>query len=209
MGAVKERQGLSTTSPKPRYALSQDFAALFHPGLAGNELDQAAASWQAANLSGGALARVAILRRSAVAREGKVLVTFPNGEARYMEPGPSSVLSKAVIEEFATRFLESPGVIWLSESRNQVVARDDQLALEIGLAIEPDRHLPDLILVDVGPSEPLLVFVEIVATSGSMNESRRNALLAMATDADFREEQVAFVTGVFGPGCPCLQGFSE
>jgi hypothetical protein len=123
-----------------------------------------------------------------------------------MEPGPSSVLSKAVIEEFATRFLESPGVIWLSESRNQVVARDDQLALEIGLAIEPDRHLPDLILVDVGPSEPLLVFVEIVATSGSMNESRRNALLAMATDADFREEQVAFVTAFSDRDAPAFKG---
>ena len=45
-----------------------------------------------------------------------------------MEPGPSSVISKSVVEEFAPRFLEEPVVIWLSESRNQVVARDDDLA---------------------------------------------------------------------------------
>ena len=205
-GAVKEREGLPTTSPRPRYTLAQDFAALFHSALAASELEAAVASWQEANLSGGALARVAILRRAAVAHEGKVLVTFPNGEARYMEPGPSSVLSKAVIEKFATRFLESPGVIWLSESRNQVVARDEQLAQDIGLSIQPDRHLPDLILVDVGPSEPLLVFVEIVATAGSVNESRRNALLDMATEADFREKQVAFVTAFSDRDAPAFKG---
>ena len=92
------------------------------------------------------------------------------------------------------RFLERPSVIWLSESRNHVVARDDQLAQDIGLTIQPDRNLPDLILVDLGPAEPLLVFVEVVATAGPVNELRRTALLALATEAGFQEEQVAFVT---------------
>ena len=193
-GAVKERQDLPTTSPKPRYALAQDFATLFDPALTGEGLETAAANWREANLSSGALARVAIMRRGAVAREGRVLVTFPNGETRHMEPGPSSVLSKAVVEDFTTRFLERPGVIWLSESRNQVVARDDRLAQDIGLAIQSDRNLPDLILVDLGPPDPILVFVEIVATAGPVNESRRRALMALATEAGFREEQVAFVT---------------
>ena len=205
-GAVKERQDLPTTSPRPRYALTQEFAALFDPRLAGVGLEAAAAQWREANLSGGALARVAIMRRAAVAREGRVLVTFPNGEARYMEPGPSSTLSKAVLEDFATRFLEYPGVIWLSESRNRVVARDDQLAQDIGLTIQPDRHLPDLILVDLGPPEPLLVFVEVVATTGAVNEQRRTALLALATEAGFREEQVAFVTAYADRNASAFKG---
>ena len=193
-GAVKERHGLPTTSPQPRYALAQDFMTLLDPGLTGDALDAAIAAWQEANLSSGALARVAIMRRGAVAREGRVLVTFPSGETRDMEPGPSSVISKAVVEEFAPRFLEHSGVIWLSESRNQVVARDDGLAQEIGLTIEPDRNLPDLILVDLGPAEPLLVFVEVVATAGPVSEARQIALMAVATEAGFSEDQVAFVT---------------
>ena len=60
-----------------------------------------------------------------------MLVTFPNGEIRDMKPGPSSVSSKAVVEEFAARFLEQPGVIWLSESRNQVVAHPPRPLLVI------------------------------------------------------------------------------
>ena len=123
-----------------------------------------------------------------------MLVTFPNGEIRDMERGPSSVISKAVVEEFAGRFLKQPGVIWLSESRNQVVARDDGLAQAIGLAIDPGRNLPDLILVDLGPAEPLLIFVEVVATDGPVNEARQGALMGIATEAGFREDQVAFVT---------------
>lgn len=122
------------------------------------------------------------------------MVTFPNGETRTMEPGPSSVISKVTVEDFASRFLEQPAVIWLSESGNKVVSRDDQLAQAIGLAIEPDRNLPDLILVDLGPSEPLLVFIEVVATDGPINESRRSALLAIAVEAGFGEDRVAFVT---------------
>ena len=82
-----------------------------------------------------------------------MLVAFPNGETREMAPGPRSVISKAVVEEFALRFLERPSIIWLSESRNQVVARDDRLAQAIGLAINPSRNLPDLILVDLGPKD--------------------------------------------------------
>ena len=194
MGAVKERQGLPTTSPLPRYALAAEFARLFDSGLTGEALQAGIEEWQATNLSRSALARVAIMRRGAVAREGRVLVTFPSGETRDMEPGPSSVISRAVVEEFAPRFLEQPGVIWLSESRNQVVARDDRLAQDIGLTIQPGRNLPDLILADLGPAEPLLVFVEVVATAGPVSEARQAALMTIATEAGFSEGQVAFLT---------------
>ena len=193
-GAVQERGDLPTTSPRPRYALAPDFAALFDPALEGEALQAAIAAWRKANLSASGLARTAILRRGTVASEERVLVTFPNGETRHMEPGPSSVISKAVVEEFAPRFLANPGVIWLSESRNRVVARDDQLAQAIGLVIQPDLNLPDLILVDMGSAEPLIVFVEVVATAGSISESRRDALMMVATDAGFAEGQLAFVT---------------
>ena len=104
------------------------------------------------------------------------------------------MISKAVIEEFSKRFLEIPGVIWLSESRNQVVARDDEMAQAIGLTIDPQRNLPDLILVDLGPAEPLLVFVEVVATAGPVSAARQTVLWGIAEEAGFNEKQVVFVT---------------
>ena len=96
------------------------------------------------------MARVALIRRGAVTTGEGVLVTFPNGETRRMAPGPSSHITKAVIEDFATRFLSKPAVLWVSESGAKVVARDDELARSLKLTITADRTLPDIILVDLG-----------------------------------------------------------
>jgi hypothetical protein len=194
VGAILVRPGIATTSGKPRYALRNDFARLFDPALEDEALSTAISQWQTQHLSAGALARIQILRRGATPVAGKVAATFPNQEVRQLEAGPSSIISKAVIEEFAPRFLENPAVILLSESGNKVVARDDELIRAIGLRLEAERLLPDLILFDVSPSNPLLVFVEAVATDGPIGESRRQALLGMAREAHYAADQIAFVT---------------
>jgi BsuBI/PstI restriction endonuclease domain/BsuBI/PstI restriction endonuclease HTH domain len=195
--AVVERSGLATTSSFPRYALRKEFAALFDPSLTGAALETAIAKWQKDHLSAQALARTVLMRRGAVTTGEGVLVNFPNGETRRMAPGPSSIIAKAVIEEFAPTFLSNPAVLWVSESGAKVVARDDELAAMLKLRITADRNLPDIILVDLGgrvTQEFLLVFVEVVATDGPITAQRKTALTAIATDAGFPAERVAFVT---------------
>jgi hypothetical protein len=201
--AVMERTGLATTSGKPRYALRSEFAALFDPALDPASFESAAVAWQGGHLSATALARTALRRRGAATTGHGVLVTFPNGEARRMSPGPSSEISKAVIEEFAPRFLSDPAVLWLSESGAQVVERDDRLAASLNLRIIADRTLPDVILVDLGNGDPdrvLLVFIEVVATDGPVTPQRQRALLDVATAAGFGAHRVAFVTAYFDRG---------
>ncbi|WP_420608252.1 BsuBI/PstI family type II restriction endonuclease [Novosphingopyxis sp.] len=194
IGAVTERTDLATTSSKPRYALTRSFAELFDPSLSGEGLQARITAWQNSSLNKGALARLAIVRRGGGTSKDQVLVTFPNGETRSMKPGPSSIITKAVVEVFAPTFLGDPAVVFLSESGNKVVARDDDLARSIGLAIQADKNLPDMILVDLQPEHPLLVFVEVVATDGPVNERRKEALQALVSDAGFPLEHVAFVT---------------
>jgi hypothetical protein len=123
-----------------------------------------------------------------------VVVKFPNGETRRMGPGTSSIVTKALIEEFAPKFLGKPGVIWISESGNKVVSRDDELARSIGLSIQPDQNLPDTILVDLAPKHPLLIYAEIVVTDGPVSEERKIALTHLASGAGFPPEHLAFVT---------------
>ncbi|WP_295884124.1 BsuBI/PstI family type II restriction endonuclease [uncultured Thiohalocapsa sp.] len=74
---------------------------------------------------------------------------------------------------------------------NKVVARDDELAAKIGLTIQADRDLPDLILVDLGPADPLLLFVEVVATDGPISERRRLSLTELAANGGFDASRVA------------------
>lgn len=194
IGAVKERPGLATTSPLGKYALQEGFAALLDPALQGEALAAAIDKWQAANLNAAARMRIAVNRRGASAGGDRILVTFPSGETQRMAPGPSSELSKAVIEVFAPRFLEAPAVIFLSESRDKVVSRHDELAKEIGLNILADKNLPDIILADLGPEHPRLVFIEVVASDGPVTDQRKDALLAVTDAAGFAREHIAFVT---------------
>jgi hypothetical protein len=137
VGAVLRREDLPTTSGNPRYALKRDFAVLFDPTVEGAPLERAITAFQVKHLTKSALARTSIIRAGAVATEGGLLVAFPNGETRKLAPGPSSIISKAVIERFTKLFLTSPAVLWLSESGNKVVARDDRLAEAIGLKAIP------------------------------------------------------------------------
>ena len=164
-----------------------------------------AAAWREKHLSAGALARIAIVRKGAASGGVFELVTFPNGETRRMTPGVSTDISKAVIEVFAKKFLEKPGVISLSESGNKVVARDDALAKAIGLTIPADKSLPDLILVDLGPAHPLLIFVEVVHTDGPVHDARKAALLQVAEGAGFAPRHVAFVTAYIDRASPAFR----
>jgi len=148
---------------------------------------------------------VTLLARGVVADADGVLVRFPNGETRLMAPGPSTAIAKAVVEEFTPRFLGRPGVIWLSESQAKVVARDDALASRLGLRIDVQRNLPDLLLVDLEPVEPLLVFVEVVATNGAITAERQAALQRIATDAGYGAGQIAFVSAFLDRDLPAFK----
>lgn len=195
-GAVFERKGLATTSSQPRYALRKSFADLFAARKA--QFDSLVQQWRQDHLSHGALARLALVQQGLGKAESdrQVSVAFPNGSVRRMSPGPSSLITKAVIEEFATRFLEDPGVLFVSESRRKVVLSDQALSQSIGLDIDAQRVLPDIILVDMAPSTPLLAFVEVVATDGPVSESRRSDLMQIARGAGFEECDATFVTAL-------------
>jgi hypothetical protein len=150
VGAVIEKLGVATTSSKGRYALQASFAALFDPALTGSALDTAISAWRTTALSPGALARIALVRGGAAAAGAHdVTVTYPNGETRRMKPGPSSIITKAVIETFAKRFLGQPAVLFVSESSNKVVSRDDALAKSIGLKIEADKKGSEQELLEI------------------------------------------------------------
>ena len=198
-GAVIEREGIPTTSSKPKYALEYGFSQLFDPALKGEDLSIAIDKWRNAHLSKAALVRQHLVKQGATtAGQNSISVMFPNGETRTLAPGTSSVISKAVIEGFAPRFLKKPAVLWLSESGNKVVARDEELATALGLKIDPSKALPDIILVDLGEedgaTDMLVVFTEVVATDGPVNRERKSALTKLAVDGGFSKSDLAFLT---------------
>jgi hypothetical protein len=205
VGAVIQKPDVPTTSGRPRYAMRADFAALFSPKLPGDELETAIAQWQNSYLDALALARMALLREGAATMSEKVSVTLPNGVVRQLSPGPSSFISKAVVEVFAPQFLHQPAVVLLSESGDKIVAQEEALTKAIGLKIQIDKLLPDIILFDLQKGRELLIFVEVVATDGPISETRKQALLIMAEGARISAERIAFVTAYLDRNRPAFK----
>lgn len=194
LDVVKVDEKIPTTSSKPRYFLARSFADLFDSKLSGQALAEKISIWQTNNLSKNALSRIRILKAGAAAPENKILVNLPNKETRYMDAGPSTQIAKAVIEEFALRFLKHPFLLWLSESGNKVVKRDDRLASELGIKIDASKHLPDIILVDIGGAKTFFIFIEVVATDGAITEARQKAFYELTDKAGYDRSQILFVS---------------
>jgi hypothetical protein len=93
----------------------------------------------------------------------------------------------------------------VSESGEKVVARDDTLARSLGIDLDYSRNLPDVILADVATEAPKVVFIEVVATDGAVNEQRKQALLKVAERARFERHQVFFVTAFADRGTPVFR----
>lgn len=194
LGIIVTRPGIATNSSSPRYALSKDFVPLMSSELVGSELSRRLEKWRDGHLSKSARSRISLLRRGLGKDGQRVLITLPGGETRSIEPGPSAPLTKAVVEEFATRFLRDPVVLLISESANKVGYEDrEQLSLA-GLNIDPKSTLPDVVLMDVDPDPPLLVFVECVATVGPVDKRRKSELDKLAGDSGFDASSFTYVT---------------
>lgn len=196
IGAVGKVSNVPVTSSKPIYYLKSDFAALFNPELEGNELDIAVAAWQARHLSQAARARMALLASGKTRKADEVEVLCPDGTVAKLAPGPSSLISKAVIEQFAKDFLATPVLLWLSESGAKVRHQDVEVAKALGLEIDVATVLPDIILANVGDSgdDTALVFIEVVASDGPMNEARKAKLIEYVQASSFPVEQCYFGT---------------
>lgn len=192
--AVFERPGIPTTSSTPKYALKPEFSALLDESIHGEFLAAAISDWQQRFLSTTAMARATIIRSNAAASTDRVQVVFPSGSAITLAPGESSRITKAVVEQFSRYFLVQPAVLWLSESANKVI--DQTLVQALHLHIDQSKSLPDVILVDLSPvsGDILVVFVEVVHTDGPVSQQRKDALEAIALEAGFEAEHLAYVT---------------
>lgn len=196
VGAVGKLPGVAVTSSLPIYFLKSDFAAIFNPDLDEAALEAAITAWQKKHLTAAARARMALLAAGKMKSDDEVLVNCPDGTVAKLSPGPSSIISKAVVEQFASSFLTAPALLWLSESGAKVRYQDEKTAKALGLDIDQSKVLPDIILANVGDTgeDTHLVFVEVVASDGPMNQARRDALLQYIMQAGFPEDQCRFGT---------------
>ena len=196
IGAVAKLPGYAVTASTPIYYLREDFAQLFDPALQDDDLELAIDAWQKRHLTPAARARMALLAAGKTKKTDEVLVTCPDGSTAKMSAGLSSLISKAIVEEFSVDFLDNPALLWLSESGNKVRHQDEVMAKALGLNIDKAKVLPDIILANIGETgaDTYLIFIEVVASDGPMSQNRKDALLEYVKASSFPPEQCYFGT---------------
>jgi hypothetical protein len=192
LNAFVKRQGVNTTSSKGRYAMHPDFAALFDPSLTGAGLTAAITTWQGRYLTGAARARAALA--GTMDDEG-ITVHHPQGGSTVLPPGESPLITKAVVEEFAKRFLAKPAVVWISDSAIKKFS-DEKLNQVLKIELDVASLLPDVVLVDLAKPGLRFVFVEIVSSDGPVTEQRKAGILKLlgASSMGYTPEDAVFVT---------------
>lgn len=193
LGIAHKQPGVAVTSSRPIWYLDNSFAALFQPLLKGKSLDQAIAKWRESALDVGTLQRMALRAGGIQKKAGDVFIEMPDGARLRISAGPSSLIAKDVIEQYAQKHLKAPAVLWLSASDKKSYPQFVELAATVGLRFDLNAELPDVILADM--TRPVkFVFCEVVATDGPVTEVRRKALIQLIERSRIPLSHVTFVT---------------
>jgi adenine-specific DNA-methyltransferase len=114
-------------------------------------------------------------QRYARARQMKMVpVMLAEGRAIYLTPGRHSELVRAILDEFAPRFVPGGRVIYVGDTGDKWAYFDQETAGSLG--ITPDTHgkMPDVLIYDL--ERNWLVLVEAVTSHGPVNAKRRQEL---------------------------------
>lgn len=110
----------------------------------------------------------------------KVPVTLPSGLNIELSAGEHNILQKRIIEEFLPEFGMGAQVLYVGDTSDKYLFRDDEMLKELKFfALEHDE-LPDI--VAYSKEKNLLYLIEAVHSSGPMSESRIASLKELLKD---------------------------
>lgn len=106
----------------------------------------------------------------------KVPVLLEDGTI-HISPGDHSLLIKAIIEEFAPRFIPGASLIYAGDTGDRVGYFNEEKLLELGVKVDKHGKMPDVVLFY--PLKNWLVLVEAVTSHGPVNPKRQGELAAL------------------------------
>ena len=192
-GAMRVRPGVKTTSPLPRWAITDSFADIFDPSLVDDAVLERIEGFREDHMSPSGKVKALTARRRGDQAHA-VDVTLPGGAIRNLEPGEASVILKGVIERWAPARLKDPIVLTISEPGDKIYTADATVLQQLGLSIDSTALLPDALLVDVALTPPDFWIIEAVATDGPIDEDRKHSLLRWARQQRIPEDSCNFLT---------------
>lgn len=129
----------------------------------------------AKNLAAYLKTRKTLAARYANAREMRKLpVKLAAGGTMRLSPGDHSKLIKAIIEEFAPRFVPDGALIYAGDTGEKWGYFDKELLAKIGVEVDGHGKMPDVVMYC--PKRGWLLLVESVTSHGPVNGKRHDEL---------------------------------
>lgn len=117
-------------------------------------------------------------KRYARAREmRKIPVTLAEGTELYLTPGAHSQLVKAIIEEFAPRFVPGGEVIYVGDTGNKWRYFDEDALRDLGVTMDLHGKMPDVVIHHL--EKDWLILIEAVTSHGPVDSQRRAELATL------------------------------
>ncbi len=116
-----------------------------------------------------------LIQRYAKARKmKKVPLTLAEGKDIYLTPGDHSILVKAIIEEFAPRFIPGGHVVYIGDTGDKWKYFDKKTLKALGGKVDLHGKMPDVIVYD--SKNTWLILIEAVTSHGPVNPKRHDEL---------------------------------
>jgi hypothetical protein len=170
--------GRAVNSPNAVYQIEQSTLTLLRTFETSN--------WEA-NLEEYLSGRETLVARNARAREQKLVpVQIEHIQNFFLSPGKHSELIKAIIEDFAPRFVPNSMLIYVGDTGDKWGYFDDTLCDKLGISVDSHGKMPDVVLFS--REKNWLVLVESVTSHGPVNVKRYEELKQL-----FSKPQISLV----------------
>ncbi len=119
--------------------------------------------------------------RYARARDLKMVpVTLAEGKEIYLTPGDHSRLVKAIIDEFAPRFVPGGHVIYVGDTGDKWRYFDEAALRSLGVTVDVHGKMPDVVIYH--GEKDWMVLIEAVTSHGPVDAKRREELATLFRD---------------------------
>jgi len=126
--------------------------------------------------------RPTLLERYANERKLQFIpVQIAPDQAIQLSPGEHSRLIKAIIEEFAPRFIPGSKLIYAGDTGNKWGYFDKTLLTELGIQVDSHGKMPDVVLYYA--EKEWLILIESVTSHGPVNPKRHEELAQLFNDS--------------------------
>ena len=107
----------------------------------------------------------------------QVPVQVAPGKAINLSPGVHSVLIKAIVEEFGSRFVRNGILIYVGDTGDKWGYYDEKALARLGVTVDAHGKMPDVLLYDT--ERNWLLLIESVTSHGPVNGKRHSELVEL------------------------------